>query len=95
MFLLFLQTWIAANWPTVVSSVVGLVTAIGVLAKILSAVSMHEKQIERLSLIIEAHASSMTLHRTPDFERRLDELNTLLREIKHDVAALLHHKNKE
>lgn len=80
------------NWPSIISAGVALVTAIGVLAKILSAVSQHDKQIERLSLLIEAHAASMTLHRTPDFEKRLDEFSLLLREIKRDLATLIHQK---
>lgn len=90
---LFLQSsWLADHWTSVASAVVLIITQIGVLAKILLAVSHHEKQIERMTLLLEAHVSSMTLHRTPDFEKRLDEFGFLLKEIKHDVATLINQK---
>lgn len=84
--------WIASNWASVASIVIVLLTQIIVLARTIFTVAHHEKKLERLELLIEAHISSNTLHRTPDFEKRLDEFSLLLKEIKHNVERLLHQK---
>lgn len=81
--------WIAANWASVLSVVIVLVTQIIVIARTIFTVAQHEKKLERLELMMEAHISSNTLHRTPDFEKRLEEFSSLLKEIKQDVGRLL------
>lgn len=81
--------WIAVNWASVLSVVVIVFTQVFVLARTIFTVAAHEKKLERLELLIEAHVSSNTLHRTPDFEKRLEEFSSLLKEIKHDLGRLL------
>jgi len=83
------MNWFAANWASVISVLIVITTQIVVLARTIFTVAHHEKRLERLETLIEAHVASNTLHRTPDFEKRLDEFSSLLREIKRDVETLL------
>lgn len=83
------MNWFAANWASIASLMIVLLTNIIVLARTIFTVAHHEKRLERLETLIEAHVASQTLHRTPDFEKRLDEFSGLLKEIKRDVETLL------
>jgi hypothetical protein len=49
----------------------------------------HETRLTQLELDWREHSQDSTMHRTPDFERRLTDLSDLIREIKHDVKQLL------
>jgi hypothetical protein len=76
------------------SVLIFLITQIILLANCISTVNRHEKLIEKLALAFEAHTSNSTLHRTPDFEKRLDEFKEILYDIRDDLETLLR-KEKE
>lgn len=54
----------------------------------------HERRLKVVEEGVKAHHEDLHAHRTPDFERRLDDLQAVLTEIRHDLKQLLQEDNK-
>ncbi len=54
----------------------------------------HERRLKVVEDGIRTHHADPHVHRTPDFERRLDDLQAVLTEIRQDVKQLLQEDNK-
>lgn len=88
--------WIARNWWQVLSALVLLIGYIVVVANAVKQNSDVVKGLAKLEDRFEAHINAQGLHRGPDFELRmlnmenqLEKAGTLLGNIQSDVRALL------
>lgn len=90
--------WIASNWWQLLSAFVLFVSYIVVIAKNLQTTRQMEKRIEALETQFDQHLLSIGLHRSPDFELRLEAIedglktvHTILGQIQTDIRSLTRH----
>lgn len=81
--------WIIEHLGEVLSLIVIVIGNIVGYTKLIFNSDSHTKRIESLESKFSDHHNNNQAHRTPDFERRLEDLHNTLEEIKIDIKTLL------
>lgn len=91
--------WIARNWWQVLSALILLIGYIVVVANAVKSNRELIKDVEDLKNNFQAHLNAQGLHRSPDFElrmlnieRQLENASTLLRNIQDGIRSLMNNK---
>lgn len=88
--------WLAGNWWQILSALVLFASYVAVLAKAVQTVKQMEIQIKELERKLEAHQLSPSLHRSADFDLRIQNIeggvksiSTILIQVQTDLSILL------
>lgn len=90
----FTVGWVSEHVGEVITLLVIVIGNIVGYAKMGFQATEHERRITLMEDGFKAHHSDPQLHRTPDFERRLEDLHSVLTEIRQDVKQLLQEETK-
>lgn len=83
------KSWLVEHLSEIITLVVIIVGNIIGYAKLLFRTSDQGKRLEHLETEFDLHEKSNVLHRTPDFELRLQQFGATLEEIRADIKQLL------
>lgn len=86
--------WVSDHLGEVITLLVIVIGNIVGYAKMGFQANEHERRIKLVEEGIRSHHADPNIHRTPDFERRFEDLQQVLTEIRHDVKQLLQEENK-
>lgn len=90
------SNWLAGNWWQILSALVLFASYVTVLAKAVQTVSQMESRIKQLEQKLDDHQLSPSLHRSADFDLRIQNIeggvksiSTILIQVQTDLAVLL------
>ena len=90
------NNWLAGNWWQVLSALVLFGSQVAFMAKAIQTINLTSRKIDELEKRIELHLMTPSLHRSPDFDLRIQNIehgtqtNTqLLMQLSTDVAVLI------
>jgi hypothetical protein len=88
--------WLAGNWWQVLSALVLFASQVGFMAKAIQTINLTSRKIDELERRLDGHQLAPSLHRSPDFDLRIQNIehgtqtNTqLLMQLSTDVAVLI------
>ncbi len=81
--------WLANHLGEVLAIGGGAAAGLMAYAKLMFQVEQLQKQGQETRQAINDHAAAAALHRSPDFEARINEFKKALDEIQHDIKQLL------
>lgn len=89
-------SWLAGNWWQLISALVLFASYVAVLAKAVQTVKQMEIQIKELERKLDDHQLSASLHRSADFNLRIENIeggvksiSTILVQVQTDLGILL------
>lgn len=77
------------HFGAILSLLIFVITQAAIIARSIWLTAQTARKVDHLEKMLAEHISSSTLHRTPDFEIRLNHLNDVIEEIRTDVKELL------
>ncbi|MFN0108517.1 MAG: hypothetical protein ACKVZH_06650 [Blastocatellia bacterium] len=88
--------WLAGNWWQVLSALVLFASQVAFMAKAIQTINLTLHRVDELERRVESHQLATSLHRSPDFDLRIQNIehgtqtNTqLLVQLSTDVAVLI------
>jgi len=91
--------WLAGNWWQLISALVLFGSYVAVLAKAVQTIKSMETRLKDLEDNMEAHKESTSLHRSPDFDLRVQNIeggirtiSDILIQVQIDLGVLLSRK---
>lgn len=91
--------WLAGNWWQLISALVLFSSYVAILAKAVQTIKSMETRLKELEDYLEAHTTSTSLHRSPDFDLRVQNIeggiktiSDILIQVQIDLGVLLSRK---
>lgn len=91
--------WLAGNWWQLISALVLFGSYVAILAKAVQTVKSMETRLKAVEDELDAHKESISLHRSPDFDLRVQNIeggiktiSDILIQVQIDLGILLSRK---